>query len=94
MFYPVKRSALGKCAAPSDDRGMLNLISILVGLVALFWGLVAFTPLLGWMYWFVLPVAIVGLAIGALSSRNGGRNLNLVVLCVGIVRLVIGHGIF
>ncbi len=73
---------------------MLNLISILVGLVALFWGLIAFTPLLGWMYWFVLPVAIVGLAIGALSSRNGGRNLNLVVLCVGIVRLMIGHGIF
>ena len=72
---------------------MLNFLSILVGLGALFWGLIAFTPLLGWMYWFVLPFAVLGLAIGALSSRNGGRNLNHVVLCVGIVRLVIGHGI-
>jgi len=73
---------------------MLNLISIVIGLIALAWGLIAFTPFLGWMYWFVLPFAVLGLAIGALSSRNGGRNLNLVVLCVGAVRLMIGHGIF
>ena len=72
---------------------MLNILSILIGLVALFWGLIAFTPLLGWMYWFVLPFAIIGLAIGALSRRNAGRNLNLIVLCVGIARLAIGHGI-
>lgn len=73
---------------------MLNLLSILIGLFALAWGLIAFTPLLGWMYWFVLPVAFVGLAIGALSSHNGGRNLNLVVVVIGFLRLVIGHGIF
>lgn len=72
----------------------MNLLSILVGLVALVWALVAFLPLLGWMYWFIIPVAIVGLALGALSSRNGGRNLNLVVIVVGFVRLVIGHGLF
>ena len=40
----------------------MNIISILIGLVALFWGVIAFTPFLGWMYWGVLPVAIVGLA--------------------------------
>jgi hypothetical protein len=72
----------------------MNLISILIGLFALFWAFFAFIPLLGWMYWLVIPVALVGLGIGALSSHNGGRNLNLVVIVVGIARLVIGHGIF
>ncbi len=72
----------------------MNVLSILIGLVALFWGLIAFTPFLGWMYWGVLPVAIVGLAFGALSRRPGGRNLNLVVLLVGLVRLALGHGLF
>lgn len=73
---------------------MLNLISILIGLVALVPALVAFLPLFGWLYWFILPIAVVGLGVGVLSSGNAGRNLNLVVLVVGLVRLVIGHGIF
>ena len=73
---------------------MLNLVSILIGLVALIGAVIAFIPLLGWLYWLVIPIAIVGLAFGALSSHNAGRNLNLVVVIVGIVRLIIGHGIF
>jgi len=72
----------------------MNLISILIGLVALAWALIAFVPLFGWMYWFVLPIALLGLAFGVLSSRRGGRNLNLLVILVGVVRLAIGHGIF
>jgi hypothetical protein len=35
---------------------------------------------------------VVGLIIGTLSSGNAGRNLNLVVLIVCIVRLMMGHG--
>lgn len=73
---------------------MLNLISIVIGLVALVPALIAFVPLLGWLYWFILPIAVVGLVFGVLSSHNGGRNLNLVVLLVGLARLAIGHGIF
>lgn len=73
---------------------MLNLLSILIGLATLIPALIAFIPLLGWMYWFILPVAFVGVVIGALSSHNAGRNLNLVVLLVGLARLAIGHGIF
>lgn len=72
----------------------MNLISILIGLVALPCALVAFVPLLGWMYWFVIPVAMLGLAFGLLSNSSGGRNLNLVVIVVGVFRLMIGHGIF
>ena len=49
---------------------MLNIISIIIGAVALLLGVVAFLPLLGWMNWFVIPVAIVGLGVGVSPSAG------------------------
>ena len=74
-------------------REMLNILSICVGLIALVFGVVAFLPLLGWAYWAIIPVALVGLALGAMSDRTSGRNLNLVVIIIGVVRLMLGGGI-
>ncbi|MBD8546147.1 hypothetical protein [Sphingomonas sp. CFBP 8760] len=73
---------------------MLNIVSIFVGLVTLALGLVAFVPLLGWMNWLVIPIGIVGAAVGALSSSNGGRNLNLVLIVIFAIRLSLGGGLF
>ncbi|QLC25807.1 hypothetical protein HFP57_12775 [Parasphingopyxis algicola] len=73
---------------------MLNLVSILVGLFAALLTLVGLIPLLGWVNWFMLPVAFIGLVIGLLSDSNGGRNLNLIIMVVGILRLMLGGGIF
>ena len=72
---------------------MLNLLSIIVGLVALLLGLFAFFPFLGWAYWLIIPIALVGLGLGVLSGRTGGRNLNLVVIVIGVIRLMLGGGI-
>lgn len=72
---------------------MLNLVSILIGLVTLVLGLVAFTPLLGVLNWIVIPIGVVGLAVGALSSHRSGRNLNLVLVIVFTIRLWLGGGI-
>ena len=72
---------------------MLNLVSIVIGVVALLFAIPGFIPLLGWMNWFIVPLALVGAGIGALSRSNSGRNLNLIVLVVAIVRLSIGGGI-
>lgn len=72
---------------------MLNILSILVGLVALLFAIPAILPLLGWANWIVLPIAFIGLALGALSSHNAGRNLNIAVLVVGTLRLMLGGGI-
>ncbi len=71
---------------------MLNLISIFIGLVALILAIPAFIPLLGWANWIVVPIAVVGLALGAMSKGTAGRNLNIVVIIIGIVRLSIGGG--
>jgi hypothetical protein len=73
---------------------MFNLVSLAVGGVALFMTLFSLLPLLGWGNWFVLPVAVVGLVIGVISSGNAGRNLNIVVLVIASLRLMLGGGIF
>ena len=72
---------------------MLNIVSLIIGLVALVCAAVALIPLLGWANWLIIPLAVVGACIGAMSSSNMGRNLNLFVIVVGIVRLMLGGGI-
>ena len=72
---------------------MFNVASILIGLVALVLAAIAFLPFLGWANWLIIPLAVIGAGIGAMSSSNMGRNLNLFVIVVGIIRLMLGGGI-
>jgi hypothetical protein len=72
---------------------MRNLISIIIGVIALILAVVAFIPLLGWANWVIVPMAVIGLAFGAMSDKTSGRNLNIVVIVVGVGRLMLGGGI-
>jgi hypothetical protein len=72
---------------------MLNLVSLVIGAVAALLAIPAFLPLLGWMNWLIVPVALVGLLFGLASGSKGGRNLNLVVIVIGVVRLALGGGL-
>jgi hypothetical protein len=72
---------------------MLNVVSILIGLVALLLAIPSAIPLLGWGNWVVLPIAVLGAGVGALSRSNHGRNFCLVVLVIAILRLMLGGGI-
>jgi hypothetical protein len=72
---------------------MFNLVSLIIGFVALIFAVIAFLPLLGWANWLIIPLAIIGAAVGMFSRSTAGRNLNLLVILVGIVRLMIGGGI-
>ena len=73
---------------------MFNLVSLIIGLVALVCALVAFIPLLGALNWLIIPLAVIGAAIGMVSRVTAGRNLNLFVILVAVLRLMLGHGIF
>ena len=73
---------------------MLNFISLIIGFVALVCVAVAFIPFLGILNWAIIPLAVIGAGLGAMSQGTAGRNLNLFVILVGIVRLSIGGGIF
>ncbi len=72
---------------------MRNTISLLIGVVALILAIIAFIPLLGWANWAIIPLAVVGLAFGVTSDKTSGRNLNIVVIGVGALRLFLGGGI-
>ena len=81
----------------------MGLISLLWGLVAMCWMLLALVPLLGWMNWFLIAFAAVGAMIAAVGialhapGRRGrstaGLVLNGLVILVAIVRLHLGGGL-
>ena len=73
---------------------MFNLVSLIIGVVALICAVVAFIPLLGWLNWLIIPLAIIGAGVGLVSRGSAGRNLNLFVIVVAVVRLALGGGIF
>lgn len=75
-------------------RPMLNILSLIIGAFALLLAIPAFLPFLGWANWFLIPMALVGLGLGVLSKRKSGRNLNIVVVVIGVLRLMLGGGIF
>jgi uncharacterized membrane protein YjjP (DUF1212 family) len=72
---------------------MFNIASLIIGFVALIFAIVAFLPLLGWANWLIIPLAVIGAGIGMISRSTVGRNLKLLVIVIGIVRLMIGGGI-
>ncbi|WP_141455079.1 hypothetical protein [Pseudoxanthomonas sp. z9] len=82
----------------------MGLISLLWGIVAMVWMVLALIPLLGWGNWFLIPFAAVGAIIAAIgvlftSAGNRGRAktglvLNGIVIVVAIGRLMLGGGVF
>lgn len=72
---------------------MLNILSFIFGLVSLIVVIPATIPLLGWANWLALPLIVIGVVLGALSSSNSGRNFCLIVGLIAVVRLSLGGGI-
>ena len=72
---------------------MLNIVSYILGIVSLVIVIPATIPLLGWANWLALPLIVIGVILGALSSTNGGRNFCLIVGLIAAVRLSLGGGI-
>ncbi len=73
---------------------MGNLLAYVFGLLSLVIVIPSQIPLLGWGNWLALPIIVIGIVFGALSSRDGGRNFCLIVLLIAVVRLSLGGGLF
>jgi hypothetical protein len=73
---------------------MLNILAYIIGLVSLVIVIPAQIPLLGAANWIALPVIVIGIVVGALSSKDGGRNFCLIIGLIAVVRLTLGGGIF
>jgi hypothetical protein len=72
---------------------VFNVLSLIIGFVALILAVIAFIPLLGWANWLIIPLAVIGAGLGMMSRGTAGRNLNLFVIVVGVFRLMLGGGI-
>ena len=74
---------------------MLNILSILIGIIAFLIALIGIVPipLVPMLNWIALPIAIVGAALGVVSGRSSGRNLNLLVCIVSGLRLFLTGGL-
>ena len=73
---------------------MGNIISFLLGLLSLVIVIPATIPFLGWANWLALPLIVIGIIVGQLSSTSkAGRNFCLIVLLIAVVRLSLGGGI-
>ncbi|MBB4153791.1 putative membrane protein [Sphingomonas jinjuensis] len=83
-MHPARRTAI---------FAAMNILSILIGLVALVFVIPGLIPLLGVFNYIAIPIAVVGAAAGILSSRTSGRNFNLFVLVVAVIRLSLGGGL-
>lgn len=80
----------------------MQLVSLVMGILAVLGLLVGLIPCLGALNWLNIPFAVVGLIVGivAAGNRRGGNAMALagIVLCsiaivVGLLRLMLGGGI-
>ena len=65
-----------------------------LGIVALLITLVAFIPLLGFLNWVAIPISVIFLIICAILKSDNGKTLCIVSIVLGILRLMLGGGIF
>ena len=77
----------------SYNTVMFNLISLLIGVIALVLSFIGLVPLLGWTNWLILPFAGIGALFGLISSRTSGMYFCLIVMGIYALRLFIGGGI-
>ena len=73
---------------------MGNILAFLLGLVSLVIVIPATIPFLGILNWFALPLIVMGVVVGQLSSTSkAGRNFCLLVLVIAVIRLSLGGGV-
>jgi len=63
--------------------GVLAIIGMLLGMI----------PLLGWLNWFNIPFAILGLVFSIIGKSKGGIIICVVAIFFGLFRLMLGGGI-
>lgn len=72
---------------------MANIISILIGIIALFFSFIGLVPLLGWTNWLIIPFAGIGALFGLLSKHRSGLYFCVIVMAICAFRLSLGGGI-
>lgn len=70
----------------------MRTLSLVLAVVALLLLLPALLPLLGWLSWVVLPLALLAAGLGLLSGEERAFKLGLLLMAVSALRLILGGG--
>jgi hypothetical protein len=79
----------------------MSILGFIIGVLTGIGSTLSVIPLLGWLNWLNIPVAILGLIlciIGVSKGKNKGLGtagiiINAIIIVFGIIRLVTGGGI-
>lgn len=84
----------------------MQTVALIWGIVVFVWFCVALIPCLGWLNWVTIPFGTIGAVLGivAMTRANAERRpagpalaglvLSAVALSLGMVRLLLGGGVF
>ncbi len=71
---------------------VMQIISVLIGLVCAVLLVPGLVPLLGWLQWVVLAGCVLGIIFGSFCQRKVGLTINIAVALVAALRLFLGGG--
>lgn len=71
----------------------MKTIGRIFGILSLFGMVLGLIPLLGWLNWLNIPLAILGLILSIIGKSKGGIIICIVAIFFGILRLMLGGGI-
>ncbi|MFN4070243.1 MAG: hypothetical protein ACK4HT_01590 [Thermus caldifontis] len=70
----------------------MRTLSLVLAVLSLLLLLPALLPLVGWLNWLVLPLALLAAGLGVLSGEERAFKLGLLVMMVSALRLFLGGG--
>jgi len=73
---------------------VMQILSVLVGVVCAILLVPGLIPLLGWLQWAVLAGCVLGIICGSFCQRKIGLTINVAVALVAALRLFLGGGVF
>lgn len=72
----------------------MKIVASIISTLFLLGTVLAFLPLLGWLNWLVIPLAFIGFIISSIAESPKSKSLCTLVIIFGILRLILGGGIF
>ena len=72
----------------------MKTLGAIIGVLSSIGMLIAFIPLLGWLNWLNIPFAILGLIFSVIGKSQGGTVLCGIAILFGLLRLILGGGLF
>lgn len=73
---------------------VMQILSVLIGLVCAVLLVPGLIPLFGWLQWAVLAGCVLGIIFGSFCQRKIGLTINVAVALVAALRLFMGGGVF